>query len=120
MFPPNDVVRGLNGDEGSLAATIARPTDRGIVDIATKHGTLNMASGRVLIPHVAYRLDDAFSSLNNVLPGSEYLTAHDLLHKEGRIDHEFGERDLAELRKVRVWTGTGYQSLPQARGPEKP
>lgn len=55
-----------------------------------------------------YRLDDAFRIVSADF-GDAYLHCHAQLRLGGRLDHDFGPRDVAELFPVRAW----YKGVPE-------
>lgn len=112
ITPRSDVLPVAAGPEGTVGIQTLIVIDKGVVDFAASHGGFRDIDGNFLEASVSYSIAPDFSRVLDVRPAETLKVLHNLFFKEGRLNHRYGPRDEAEIRRVVTWDGKDWTPLP--------
>ncbi len=112
VAPRSDVLPVASGAEGAVAIGTVIVIDKGVVDFAATHAPFREVDGTFDTAVVAYSIAPDFSRVVDVRPSESLKILHDRFFKEGRLNHRFGPRDEAEIRRVVTWDGKDWTPIP--------
>jgi tRNA A-37 threonylcarbamoyl transferase component Bud32 len=113
VVPRTDILRALAGKEATVGIEDVIQIDGGRINFTSTQGDLSDRAGPALHSRVVYIFSPDLTRLVEVRLSPDVAIAHDRLFQLGRLDHRFGQRDEAAMRRALTWDGTRWAPVPK-------